>query len=77
LKVSFDGKENASFSFSADGSSWQVVDTPVSVGLDGQVDLSWRLQGWAGATMDLSAVKRGATAENCADFDWFTVEAQD
>jgi hypothetical protein len=73
LKVSFDGHENATFSFSADGSTWQVVGTPISVGLGGQVDLSWRLQAWSGATMGLFAVKRGATADNHADFDSFTV----
>jgi xylan 1,4-beta-xylosidase len=73
LKVSFDGKENATFSFSADGSTWQIVGTPISVGLDGQVDLSWRLQAWTGATIGLFAVKRGATVDNYADFDSFTV----
>ena len=58
LKVSFDGQENATFSFSADGCTWQVVGTPISVGLDGQVDLSWRLQAWTGATIGLFAVKQ-------------------
>jgi xylan 1,4-beta-xylosidase len=77
LKVSFDGKENASFSFSPDGSTWQAVGTPVSVGLDGQVDLSWRVQAWSGATMGLFAVKRGATDDNHADFDSFTVTSRD
>jgi xylan 1,4-beta-xylosidase len=77
LKVSFDAKENATFSFSADGSTWQVVGTPISVGLDGQVDLSWRLQAWSGATIGLFAVKRGATVDNYADFDAFTVTSQE
>jgi Beta xylosidase C-terminal Concanavalin A-like domain len=77
LKVTFDGKENATFSFSADGSTWQVVGTPVSVGLGGEVDLSWRLQAWSGATIGVFAVKRGATADNYADFDAFTVTRQD
>ena len=77
LKVSFDGKENATFSFSADGSTWQVVGTPISVGLGGRVDLSWRLQAWTGATMGLFAVKRGATADNYADFDAFTVTSRE
>ena len=77
LKVTFDGHENATFSFSADGATWQVVGTPVSVGLNGQADLSWRLKEWTGATMGLFAVKHGATAENYADFDWFTVTNQD
>jgi xylan 1,4-beta-xylosidase len=73
LKVSFDGNETATFSFSPDGSAWQVVGTPIGVGLGGQVDLSWRVQGWSGATIGLFAVKRGATADNHADFDGFTV----
>ena len=73
LKVSFDGKEIATFSFSGDGSNWQTIGTPISVGLGGQADLSWRLQAWSGATMGLFAVKRGATADNHADFDSFTV----
>jgi xylan 1,4-beta-xylosidase len=73
LRVSFDGRENASFAFSADGAAWQAVGSPVSVGLDGQVDLSWRLQAWSGAAIGLYAVKRGATADNHADFDGFTV----
>jgi xylan 1,4-beta-xylosidase len=77
LKVSFDGKENAAFSFSADGSTWQTVGTPISVSLGGQVDLSWRLQAWSGATMGLFAVKRGATVDKYADFDAFTVTSQD
>jgi hypothetical protein len=45
----------------------------VSVGLDGQVDLSWRVQAWTGATIGLFAVKNGATSDNYADFDSFTV----
>ena len=73
LKVSFDGHENAAFSFSTDGCTWQVVGTPISVGLDGQVDLSWRLQAWTGATIGLFAVKAGATADNYADFDSFAI----
>jgi xylan 1,4-beta-xylosidase len=73
LKVSFDGHENATFSFSADGCTWHVVGSPLSVGLGGQVDLSWRLQAWSGATIGLFAVKRGATIDNHADFDSFTV----
>jgi xylan 1,4-beta-xylosidase len=77
LKVSFDGQEGATFSFSADGSTWQVVGTPISVGLGGQVDLSWRLQAWTGATIGLFAVKNGATSDNYADFDSFTVTRQD
>jgi hypothetical protein len=77
LKVSFDGKENASFSFSADGSTWQAVGSAISVGLDGQVDLSWRLNAWTGATLGLFAVKRGATTDNYADFDSFTVASHD
>ncbi len=44
---------------------------------DGQVDLSWRLQAWTGATIGLFAVKNGATTENYADFDSFTVTNQD
>jgi xylan 1,4-beta-xylosidase len=77
LRVSFDGHENATFSFSLDGCSWQTVGTPISVGLGGQVDLSWRLQAWTGATMGLFAAKRGATADNFADFDAFTVTSRD
>jgi xylan 1,4-beta-xylosidase len=77
LRVDFDGKENATFSFSADGSTWQVVGTPISVGLGGRVDLSWRLQAWTGATMGLFAVKAGATADNYADFDGFTVTSRE
>jgi xylan 1,4-beta-xylosidase len=77
LRVSFDGHENASFSYSTDGCRWQTVGTPISVGLDGQVDLSWRLQAWTGATIGLYAVKRGATADNHADFDSFTVTNRD
>jgi xylan 1,4-beta-xylosidase len=77
LKVSFDGHENASFFFSADGATWQAVGKPISVGLDGQVDLSWRLQAWTGATIGLHAVKRGATADNSADFDSFTVTSRE
>jgi hypothetical protein len=77
LEVSFDGQENATFSYSADGSTWQVVGTPISVSLAGQVDLSWRVQAWSGATMGLFAVKRGATGDNHADFDSFTVTRQD
>jgi xylan 1,4-beta-xylosidase len=73
LKVSFDGHENATFSFSPDGTAWQVVGSPISVGLDGQVDLSWRVQAWSGATIGLFAVKRGATSDNHADFDSFTI----
>jgi xylan 1,4-beta-xylosidase len=73
LKVSFDGHESATFSFSTDGCAWQTVGAPVSVGLDGQVDLSWRLQHWPGAAIGLYAVKAGATADNFADFDFFTV----
>ena len=73
LKVSFDGHENAAFSFSTDGCTWQVVGTPIRVGLDGQVDLSWRLQAWSGATIGLFAVKAGATADNYADFDSFAI----
>jgi xylan 1,4-beta-xylosidase len=76
LKVSFDGRENASFSFSTNGSTWQLVGPPISVGLDGQVDLSWRLNAWTGATLGLFAVKRGATTENYADFDSFTLTSQ-
>jgi hypothetical protein len=77
LKVSFDGHETASFFFSADGCSWRAVGDPISVGLDGQVDLSWRLQAWSGATIGLFAVKKGATTENDADFDSFTVTSED
>jgi beta-xylosidase len=77
LKVSFDGKENATFSFSADGSPWRVVGPSVSVGLGGQADLSWRLQAWTGAAIGLFAVKRGATADNHADFDSFTVTSKE
>jgi len=77
LKVSVDGMENAAFSFSTDGCTWKPVGAPVSVGLDGAVDLSWRLQAWTGATIGLFAVKNGATADNYADFDSFTVASQD
>jgi len=77
LKASFDGQEYVTFSFSADGSVWQVVGTPIGVGLGGQVDLSWRLQAWTGATIGLFAVKRGATVDNYADFDSFTVTRLD
>jgi xylan 1,4-beta-xylosidase len=77
LKVSFDGQENATFSFSTDGCTWQTVGSPISVGLDGQVDLSWRLQAWTGATIGLFAIKAGATADNYADFDSFTVTSHD
>jgi xylan 1,4-beta-xylosidase len=77
LKVSLDGHETASFSFSTDGCTWHDVGTPVGVGLDGQVDLSWRVQAWSGATIGLFAVKNGATADNYADFDSFTVTSQD
>lgn len=77
LQVSFDGKENARFSYRADGSDWEVVGAPVSVGLDGQVDLSWRVQAWSGATIGVFAVKRGATGDNHADFDSFTVTNRD
>jgi xylan 1,4-beta-xylosidase len=77
LKVSFDGRETAAFSFSTDGCAWQTVGAPISVALDGQVDLSWRLQAWTGATIGLFAVKNGATADNHADFDAFTVTRQD
>jgi beta-xylosidase len=73
LRVSVDGQENASFSYSTDGCAWHDVGAPVSIGLDGQVDLSWRLQEWSGATIGLFAVKNGATADNHADFDSFTV----
>jgi hypothetical protein len=61
------------FSFSTDDCAWHEVGAPVSVALDGQVDLSWRLQEWSGATIGLFAVKNGATADNYADFDPFTV----
>ena len=77
LKVSFDGHENAAFSFSVDGCTWKDVGAPISVGLGGQVDLSWRLQAWTGATIGLFAVKRGATADNYADFDAFKVTKLD
>jgi xylan 1,4-beta-xylosidase len=77
LKVSFDGHENASFSFSTDGCTWTTVGSPVSVGLNGQVDLSWRLQAWSGAAVGLFAVKNGATTDNHADFDSFTVTSHD
>jgi xylan 1,4-beta-xylosidase len=77
LKVNFDGEENASFSFSADGSTWQVIGAPISVAFDGEVDLSWRLYHWSGAAIGLFAVKRDATADNFADFDSFTVTNQD
>lgn len=77
LKISFDGQENAAFSFSADGCTWQDVGTPISVGLAGQVDLSWRLQAWTGATIGLFAVKNGATTDNYADFDSFTVTSHE
>ena len=77
LKVSFDGHETATFSYSADGCAWRPVGTPISVGLDGQVDLSWRLQAWTGAAIGLFAVKAGATSDNYADFDSFTVTDQD
>jgi xylan 1,4-beta-xylosidase len=77
LEVSFDGQENASFSFSTDGFNWQAVGTPFNVGLGGPVDLSWRLQEWTGATIGLFAVKNGATADNHADFDAFTVTSRD
>ena len=77
LKVSFDGHENAAFSFSSDGCAWKDVGTPISVGLGGQVDLSWRLQAWTGATIGLFAVKKGATTDNYADFDAFTVTNRD
>ena len=78
LKVSFDGMENATFSFSADGCTWTDMGVPpVSVGLNGQVDLSWRLNAWPGATIGLFAVKNGATADNYADFDSFTVTNHD
>jgi beta-xylosidase len=73
LKVSFDGMENATFWFSADGCTWQDMGVPVSVALNGDVDLSWRLQAWPGAAIGLFAVKNGATADNYADFDSFTV----
>ena len=46
---------------------------PVSVRLGGEVDLSWRVQAWSGAAIGLFAVKAGATADNYADFDSFTV----
>jgi xylan 1,4-beta-xylosidase len=77
LKVSFDGKENATFSFSADGCSWQDLGVPVGVGLESDVDLSWRLQAWSGATIGLFAVKNGASTDNYADFDSFTVTNRD
>ncbi len=77
LKVSFDGMENATFSFSADGCTWQDMGVPVSVALNGDVDLSWRLQAWTGAAIGLYAVKNGATADNYADFDSFTVTSRD
>jgi xylan 1,4-beta-xylosidase len=73
LKVGFDGAETATFSFSTDGCTWQAVGEPVSVGLGGEVDLSWYLNAWTGATIGLYAVKNGATADNYADFDSFTV----
>ena len=38
LKISFDGMENATFSFSADGCTWQDMGVPVSVALNGDVD---------------------------------------
>lgn len=77
LKISVDGMENATFSFSGDGCAWQDVGTPISVGLNGDVDLSWRLQAWTGATIGLYAVKNGATADNYADFDSFAVTNND
>jgi len=46
---------------------------PVSVALNGDADLSWRLNAWSGATIGLFAVKNGATADNYADFDSFTI----
>lgn len=64
---------NTAFSFGADGPTWQDVGGPIGVGLDGQVDLSWHLQHWTGATMGLFAVKRETTSNNFADFDAFTV----
>jgi xylan 1,4-beta-xylosidase len=73
LKVSFDGKENATFSFSADGVTWQTVGNPIGVGLNSTVDLSWRVQAWTGAAIGLFAVKNGAAADNYADFDSFAV----
>jgi xylan 1,4-beta-xylosidase len=77
LKVSLDGAENATFSFSADGCTWQDVGTPIGVGLGAEVDLSWYLNEWTGATIGLYAVKNGATADNHADFDTFTVTSHD
>jgi xylan 1,4-beta-xylosidase len=77
LKVSFDGQESATFSYSTDGCTWQVVGAPIGVGLGAEVDLSWRLQAWTGATMGVFAVKGGATSDNCADFDSFTVTNRD
>ena len=77
LKVSFDGRENATFSFSADGCTWRDMGVPVSVALNGGVDLSWRLQAWSGGTIGLFAVKNGATSDNSADFDSFTVTNHD
>jgi xylan 1,4-beta-xylosidase len=77
LKVAFDGTESAAFFFSPDGCTWQPVGTPISVALGGQVDLSWYLNAWTGATIGLYAVKNGATADNHADFDSFTVTSQE
>jgi hypothetical protein len=77
LKASFDGMESATFSFSADGCTWQDMGVPVSVVLNGDVDLSWRVQAWSGATIGLYAVKNGATTDNYADFDSFTVTNHD
>ena len=46
--------------------------------LDGvEVDLSWYLNEWTGATIGLYAVKNGATTDNHADFDSFTVTSYD
>lgn len=45
LKVSLDGHETARFFFSPDGTNWQAIDEPISVGLDGKVGLNRRLFG--------------------------------
>ena len=70
-------RQSATFSFSTDGCAWQSVGPPISVGLGGQADLSWRLQAWSGAAIGLFAVKRGATTDNYADFDSVTVTNRD
>ena len=87
LKMSIDGNEVVTFSFSGDGENWTTIDAEIYFGdswhyslqgkRPGAPDLGWvgcgRANVWTGTAMGLFACRNGASQSKNADFHNFQV----